>query len=182
LDDLNDHFPELSPVFDIECGVRNTWQDARDTWAKMKNFDSILFFLGHSDGAAINISGEQKTSYMLSTMFNKAGSASTSIIVANACMSLAGNSRGGSSILSLATQDGFSGFIGTEAEILNTKALLCGALLIHGLCVQGLSFGDAFDRMHTDSRLFPLNLFYSCYGDRNFRLDQPLLGSAPKSS
>jgi hypothetical protein len=90
-------------------------------------------------------------------------------------MSLTGNSRGGSSILSLATQAGFCGLIGTEAEILNTKALLCGARLVHGLCVEGLSFGEAFDRMHADERLFPFNLFYSCYGDRSFRLDSPII-------
>jgi hypothetical protein len=60
IEGLSDSFPECCQVFDIECGVHNTWQTARDTWGKMLNFDSLVFFLGHSNGSTIRLSGEEK--------------------------------------------------------------------------------------------------------------------------
>jgi hypothetical protein len=177
-DELLKTFPDFAPVFQLPCGIHDSWDDAEEVWKTMANFDSLFFLFGHSDGRNVVISGEERPGYHVKNYFSKSGSRTSSIIVANACMSLAGNRSGGSSILSLATQGGFTGIIGTEAEILNTKALSCGARLIHGLCIEGLSFGDAFDRMRSDPRLFPLNLFYSCYGDRNFRLDKPVCDGA----
>jgi hypothetical protein len=42
------------------------------------------------------------------------------------------------------------------------------------LCFEGLDLGAAFERMQRAEDLFPLNLFYTCYAGRHFRLERPL--------
>ena len=171
---LGERSSELPSVFGIDVGIRETWEDASDAWREMMKFDSVLFFLAHSDGNNIRLAGEEKASFSIKNTFSKNNTQTTTLVVVNACMSLAGNRKGGSSILSIAAREGFAGLVGTEAEILNTHALLCGSYLMHGLCFENLMLGEVFERMRAHPKLFPLNLFYSCYGDRSFRLDTPL--------
>jgi len=42
------------------------------------------------------------------------------------------------------------------------------------LCANGRTLGEAFDRMQRAEDLFPLNLFYTCYAERDFRLNGPI--------
>jgi len=161
-------------IFDIKVGCKSTWDEAVEGWQEIADFDNILFFLAHSDGVSIRLSGEQRLSLSLKNAFKKTLKPSVTLIIANTCMSLAGNRSGGTSVLSLARRQGFAGLIGTEAEILNSYALLCGARLIHDICYERCNLGEAFKRMREDPTLFPLNLFYSCYGDSSFQLRTPL--------
>jgi hypothetical protein len=160
-------------IFDIDVGCKSTWDETVEAWEEIAKFDNILFFLAHSDGVSIQLSGEKRLSYSLKNVFKKTALSST-LVIANTCMSLSGNRTGGTSILSLAARRGFAGLIGTEAEILNSYALLCGARLINDICYEKCDLGQAFERMRKDPTLFPLNLFYSCYGDSSFRLKTPL--------
>ena len=94
------------------------------------------------------------------------------LLVLNCCLSATGGE--GRSLLSAIAQPGFCGLIGTEAEILNSYALRCGTRLMWELCANGLTLGEAFDRMQRAEDLFPLNLFYTCYAERDFRLKGPI--------
>ena len=42
------------------------------------------------------------------------------------------------------------------------------------LCFNGLPLGDALHLMQSDEKLFPLNLFYTCYAQRDFQLLRPI--------
>ena len=68
----------------------------------------------------------------------------------------------------------FADLVGTEAEILNTYALRCGTRLMWDLCFSGRSLGEALDAMQSAEDLFPLNLFYTCYAQRDFKLQRPV--------
>jgi hypothetical protein len=64
--------------------------------------------------------------------------------------------------------------VGTEAEILNSYALRCGTRLMWELCFNGLPLGKAIDAMQSAADLFPLNLLYTCYAQRDFQLLKPM--------
>ena len=90
----------------------------------------------------------------------------------NCCLSVSGGEGG--SLLSAAARKGFCGLVGTEAEILNTYALRCGTRLMWDLCFKGRSLGEALDEMQSAEDLFPLNLLYTCYAQRDFELLRPV--------
>ena len=81
---------------------------------------------------------------------------------------------GSTSLLSAAARKGFCGLVGTEAEILNTYALRCGTRLMWELCFAGRPLGEALDEMQSAEDLFPLNLLYTCYAQRDFQLVRPI--------
>jgi hypothetical protein len=170
----------LARISEIDCGCQYSWDDAGRAWKSILDYDNILVFFGHSDGTSISVSGQEKHSAALKTLFSKQEHPSSTLLIANTCMSLAGNRRNGTSIVSLSARAGFAGLIGTEAEISNDYALLCCSRLINDLFFEGCELGEAFDNMRSDPTLFPLNLFYTCYGDRNFRLSAPLSRSTPR--
>jgi len=94
------------------------------------------------------------------------------LLILNCCLSVSGAEGG--SLLSAAARKGFCGLVGTEAEILNTYALRCGTRLMWDLCFSGRSLGEALDAMQSAEDLFPLNLFYTCYAQRDFKLQRPV--------
>jgi hypothetical protein len=96
----------------------------------------------------------------------------TVLLILNCCLSVTGGEGG--SLLSAAARKGFCGLVGTEAEILNTYALRCGTRLMWELCANGLPLGEALDAMQSAEDLFPLNLFYTCYAQRDFQLLRPI--------
>jgi hypothetical protein len=94
------------------------------------------------------------------------------LLILNCCLSVSGGEGG--SLLSAAARKGFCGLVGTEAEILNTYALRCGTRLMWELCFNGRSLGEALDEMQSAEDLFPLNLLYTCYAQRDFQLLRPV--------
>ena len=42
------------------------------------------------------------------------------------------------------------------------------------LCFKGRSLGEALDEMQSAEDLFPLNLLYTCYAQRDFQLLRPV--------
>jgi hypothetical protein len=162
-------------VWGINVGCKKDWTAAREAWSEIACSDNILLFFGHSDGVYIEIGHESKASSTLRDWFHRPPSPGSTLLIVNACLSLRPHERGGTSILSLGARPGFAGMVGTEAEISNSYALKCITRLINDLCFNSYTLGDAFDLMRADEKLFPLNLFYSCYGDRSFQLSTPLL-------
>jgi hypothetical protein len=95
------------------------------------------------------------------------------LLILNCCLSVTGGDGG--SLLSAAARKGFfCGLVGTEAEILNTYALRCGTRLMWELCFKARPLGEALDAMQKAEDLFPLNLLYTCYAQRDFQLLKPI--------
>jgi hypothetical protein len=150
------------------------WDSARQACASICDADTIVFILAHSDGDWLELANKSKIDCQgFARMLHKGRRESHPVLlVLNCCLSATGGE--GRSLLSAIAQPGFCGLIGTEAEILNSYALRCGTCLMWELCANGLTLGEAFDRMQRAEDLFPLNLFYTCYAERDFRLKGPI--------
>jgi hypothetical protein len=150
------------------------WASARRACASICETNNIVFVLAHSDGDWLELADNEKIDCQgFARMLHTGRTESSAVLlVLNCCLSATGNE--GRSLLSAVAQPGFCGLIGTEAEILNSFALRCGTRLMWDLCFNGLTLGKAFNEMQRPEDLFPLNLLYTCYADRSFRLQRPL--------
>jgi hypothetical protein len=158
-------------------GAQYDWFSARSAVAKLRETNSVVFVLAHSDGDALALSDDSDYSKIDCQAFARMvhegrGENLAALLVLNCCLSAAGSEQ--RSLLSAVAQRGFCGLIGTEAEILNTHALRCGIRLMWSLCREGKTLGESFVAMQQAEDLFPLNLFYTCYAERGFRLREPL--------
>ncbi|WP_248320841.1 hypothetical protein [Caballeronia sp. Sq4a] len=146
-----------------------TWADARSAYAEMAAYGSVVFILAHSNGDWLELSNsERMESVRFKRMLHSRRFPTPPVLVIlNCCRSVAGPEQ--RSLLSCVARRGFCGLVGTEAGILNKHALRCGLRLI-GQLEGGNSLGEAFDKMQYAPDLFPLNLLYTCYADREFRL------------
>jgi hypothetical protein len=157
-----------------------TWTECQRHWrAIAEDYDSVLYMFGHSDGECIVLADGTNTVEAVlpasgfSSSFRKRGDTrSASICILNGCRTAApATSRPWPASFLLATRrPGFFGFVGTEIEIPNTAASRYGVALLWRLCHEGEALGDAFDALRSDASLFPANLLYSCFANRNFRL------------
>jgi hypothetical protein len=173
-DYLMDDGPKFSKLRELRClstQEHGNWNKVRAAFASGKNWN-VVFVLAHSDGDWLKLADSsiacQDFADMLQ-MDHPAGGAE--LLILNCCNSATGGVQ--RSLLSSVAADGFCGLIGTEAEVLNSHALRCGTYLMWELCAHGKSLGEAFDLMQLEKSLFPLNLFYTCYADRRFRLCKP---------
>jgi hypothetical protein len=150
------------------------WDSATQACAGICDTNSIVFVLAHSDGDWLELADNEKIDCQgFARMLHKGrGDSRAVLLVLNCCLSATGGE--GRSLLSAVAQPGFCGLIGTEAEVLNTYALRCGTRLMWELCFEGLTLGQAFEKMQQADDLFPLCLFYTCYAERSFRLQHPL--------
>jgi hypothetical protein len=150
------------------------WASAEKAWEKAHVGSNVLFVMAHSDGDYLSLAGSRLDSGSLTKRFRRPETGPATLLLLNCCLSASGG-RGGS-LLSVVARPGFSGLVGTEAEILNTHALRCGTYLMWELCANASSLGEALDNLHqiTDKEFFPLNLLYTCYADRAFSLSSPI--------
>jgi hypothetical protein len=149
------------------------WASAKRACADIRDADRIVFVLAHSDGDWLELADSKIDCKGFATMLHRNHNENhVVLLVLNCCLSATGGE--GRSLLSSVAWPGFCGLVGTEAEILNTYALRCGTRLMWGLCAKALPLGEAFDEMQRAEDLFPLNLFYTCYAERGFRLRQPI--------
>jgi hypothetical protein len=157
-----------------------TWTECQRHWRDMaEDYDSVLYMFGHSDGESIVLADGDKTPEAVlpasgfTSRFRKRGDTrSASICILNGCRTAA-PARGipwPASFLHATRRPGFFGFVGTEIEIPNTVASRYGVALLWRLCHEGEALGEAFDALRRDASLFPANLLYSCFANRNFRL------------
>lgn len=148
------------------------WPNAERACEKVAGWNGVVFVFAHSNGDVLELETTKIDSRLFAEMLHHNRSeAQTALIVLNCCLSATGGDN--CSLLGSVAQQGFCGLIGTEAKISNTHAIRCGTRIMWGLCAHGLALGEAFDRMQNDADLFPLNLFYTCYADRRFRLAAP---------
>ena len=157
-----------------------TWTDCRQHWRQIaEEYDSIVYMFGHSDGERIILAdGREAVDAVLpassfGTSFRKRSDTRTaSICILNGCRTAAPSASQPwpASFLSATRRPGFFGFVGTETEVPNDFASRYGVKLLWRLCREGQSLGDAFDALRRESDLFPLNLLYTCFANRNFRL------------
>jgi len=150
------------------------WASAETAWGEAHVGSNVLFVMAHSDGDYLTLAGSRLDSGSLTKRFRRPETGPATLLLLNCCLSASGG-RGGS-LLSVVARPGFSGLVGTEAEILNTHALRCGTYLMWELCANGASLGEALDNLHqlNDKEMFPLNLLYTCYADRAFSLSSPI--------
>jgi hypothetical protein len=149
------------------------WNTAKRAYANISNAENIVFVFAHSNGDYLYFSDSSVDCNTFRLHLHKDRSASHPILlILNCCLSVSGGEGG--SLLSAAARKGFCGLVGTEAEILNTYALRCGTRLMWELCFNGRSLGEALDEMQCAEDLFPLNLLYTCYAQRDFKLLRPI--------
>jgi hypothetical protein len=149
------------------------WNAAKRAYADISHAENIVFVFAHSNGDYLRFSDSSVDSNTFRLHLHKDRDASHPVLlILNCCLSVSGGEGG--SLLSAAARKGFCGLVGTEAEILNTYALRCGTRLMWDLCFGGRSLGEALDAMQSAEDLFPLNLFYTCYAQRDFKLLRPV--------
>jgi hypothetical protein len=173
----------VDQLLSFRVGNATDWDSCRRKWRSSEDADSIIYIFGHSDGQNIFLSEEtDDPKYILDanafsdTFRKRSGARSNTICFINGCRTGAGLL--GSSFLSVTASQGFFGFIGSEAELSNVFAARYGADFMQKMCVDGLSVQEAFAAMRVRGDLFPLNLLYSCYAQRDFKLAAPLTGEA----
>jgi hypothetical protein len=164
------HFSKFKSLQMQDC---YDWETAKKACAKENNWHDLVFVLAHSDGDWLELANSkidcEEFADMLLMNRREDGA---ELILLNCCMSAAGGEQ--RSLLTAVADDGFCGLVGAEAELLNTYAIRCGTRLLWGLCAEGLNLGEAFDAMQRAPDLFPLNLFYTCYAQRQFQLLRPI--------
>lgn len=149
------------------------WTTATRAYAEIRGADNIIFVFAHSDGDCLELDNSTIDCNTFSVMLHKDRDPDHPVLlILNCCLSVTGGDGG--SLLSVAARKGFCGLVGTEAEILNTYALRCGTRLMWELCCNGRPLGEALDEMQRAEDLFPLNLFYTCYAQRDFQLSRPI--------
>lgn len=150
------------------------WEDVRSECLKITDAHAIFFVFAHCNGLSLQLGDKDTIAWSkFRNMLRKRAINRSGLVIFNCCTSAIGDEGG--SLLSTVTQPGFCGMIGTEAEIYNTSALRCGIRLMWNLCYGAQSLGDAFTSMQDSADLFPLNLFYTCYAARDFRLSSPII-------
>jgi hypothetical protein len=170
---LGDDISKLQKLTLLPVKQYYTWATAKRAYADIRQSDSIIFVFAHSDGDSLELVDSTIDCNTFSVMLHKDRDANHAVLlILNCCLSVTGGEGG--SLLSAAARKGFCGLVGTEAEILNTYALRCGTRLMWELCANGLPLGEALDAMQSAEDLFPLNLFYTCYAQRDFQLRQPM--------
>jgi hypothetical protein len=173
VEDLGPDLEKLRQLLKVRVGDHYDWDSVTTAWQQIDSPDSIVFVFSHSDGDHLTLDGESGIeSLQFRDILKKRPSSGATLLILNCCLSAAGAE--GASLLSAVARPGFCGLVGTEAEILNSTALGCGTRLLWELCGEGVALGEAFDALQQDPRLFPLNLFYSCYADRSFKLSAPM--------
>ena len=172
LDD--DNRAKLKRLLKLPLKDHYDWNSASKAWDDAGHISNIVFVLAHSDGDMLRLSNSSLDSGSFAKRFSRTEFGPATLLVLNCCMSAAG--AAGTSLLSAVARPGFSGLVGTEFEILNSHALRCGTRLMWELCANGKTLGEAFESLQQDDspEVFPLNLFYSCYAHRDFRLQQPI--------
>lgn len=165
---------KLKQLLSLPMNEHYDWNSAEDAWTAGGRNGNVVFVLAHSDGDRLEIEDLGLNSSVFSRRFSRCETGPGTVLILNCCTSAAGGE--GSSLLSAIARPGFSGLIGTEAEILNTHALRCGTRLMWDMCYANRTLGQAFDALQAsdDPDILPLNLFYSCYADRDFRLNGAL--------
>jgi hypothetical protein len=163
------------------------WDGFEDAWKQVAHLhDTVLFLFGHSDGQRIRLSTtapEAKYEMLSSSLkkFRKKSRGSASVFVLNGCRTAAPLSTGeliSASFLKETRQPGYYGFVGTEADVPNTFACRYGTEFLWRLCIQGKSVGEAFDELLDEESMFPQNILYTCYAERDFRFDMPAVPEA----
>jgi len=151
-----------------------SWDTAKRAYATIREADNIIFVFAHSDGDSLELADSSVIDCnTFSMMLHKDRDPRRPVLlILNCCLSVTGGDGG--SLLSAAARKGFCGLVGTEAEILNTAALRCGTRLMWELCFNGRPLGEALDAMQSAEDLFPLNLLYTCYAQRDFQLLRPI--------
>jgi hypothetical protein len=170
--DLGPECDTLRQLLKLRVGDYYDWNSAQRAWRSIDTSNSIVFVLAHSDGDHLKLQDSRLESLQFRDMLEKRSSVGATLLILNCCLSATG--AAGASLLSAVARRGFCGLVGTEAEILNSKALHFGTLLLRRLLKDGEPLGQAFDAVQQDASLFPLNLFYTCYADRGFKLREPM--------
>ena len=170
---LGNDYAKLKQLTLLPVQAYYDWDHAKNAYSTITSTNNIIFVFGHSDGDAIVLNHSEIDCNTFSRMLHKNRDGNHAVLlILNCCLSATGGDGG--SLLSAAARRGFCGLIGTESEILNTYALRCGTRLMWELCANGRPLGEALEAMQNAEDLFPLNLFYTCYAQRDFQLRQPI--------
>jgi hypothetical protein len=179
LHDVPDLYAKIQRLIAHEVGVTNNWYDCRSKWRNMSNDDSILYIFAHSDGKSLSLRDEippdpfpDRDRYELdpngfSVYFKKQKTASTNTLCfINGCKTADGD--WGNGFLSVTSDHGFQGFIGSEAKIPNDAATRYAVEFLTALLEGGASVDEAYEYSRT--ACFPMSLWYSCYAYPDFKL------------
>jgi hypothetical protein len=170
---LNDDTIKLKQLTLLPVKDYYSWDTAKRAYRDIRDANNIIFVFAHSDGDSLELDDSTIDCNTFSHTLHKDRDPKFPVLlILNCCLSVTGGDGG--SLLSAVARRGFCGLVGTEAEILNTYALRCGTRLMWELCFKARPLGEALDAMQNAEDLFPLNLLYTCYAQRDFQLLRPI--------
>ena len=170
---LGDDILKLKQLTLLPIKEYYSWSTAKRAYSTISEAENIILVFAHSDGDSLQLDDSSAIDCgTFSRMLRERDPRHPVLLILNCCLSVSGGDGG--SLLSAAARKGFCGLVGTEAEILNAYALRCGTRLMWELCFNGRPLGEALEKMQSAEDLFPLNLFYTCYAQRDFQLLKPV--------
>jgi hypothetical protein len=180
LQENNSVVQKLPSLLSRHIGETTDWEDCRDKWEEIADYDSIVYIFGHSDGEHIYLADSNEDKYVLDTggfltIFKKRNNAkSRTFFFVNGCKT--GGGPSGDGFLDVTSGLGFYGFIGTEAEISNEFATQYATDFLWEIINSGKSVGEVIEDMREREEFFPLSLLYTCYGNPDFRVSKVCSG------
>ena len=154
-------------------GSAYTFDECRQKWALMKDCDCMLYFFAHATGTEIELSDQDRISVVqlrqrfMDPRRRARGRVPECLVVLNGCNTAVGDLD--NSFLTATAEAGCCGFIGTEAPVPATFAMLFGLELLQLLLGAGMSVIEAIDRLRRQD--WPLGLLYGCYAHPDFRVE-----------
>jgi hypothetical protein len=150
-----------------------TARDFKKHWRDAGSNTGLLYFYCHANASTLALGDDEsvEASELLVT-FGKAHrpkGRSGCLVVMNGCSTAVGDAA--SDFLASTSQPGMCGFLGTETDIPDVFALRFSLALLDLLFREGLTLGEAMQRLYTAH--FPMSLLYGLYAHPGFRMPQP---------
>lgn len=133
-------------------------------WKEEKHTLGMIFFYCHANESKLALANNDTISiHELSDelVHDQRQVDPVTVFFLNGCNTAVGSDLGG--FLEVTSRAGFCGFIGTETEVPNLFALGFSLAFLYGLLYEGLTIGEAMNRLRKQH--WPLSLLYSvcCY-------------------
>lgn len=149
-----------------------TAREFKKHWRDAGSETGLLYFYCHANASTLALGDDETVdaSELLVTFgkANRPKGRSGCLVLMNGCSTAVGDAA--SDFLASTSQPGMCGFLGTETEIPDVFALRFSLGLLDLLFREGLTLGEAMQRLYTAH--FPMSLLYGLYAHPGFRMPQ----------
>lgn len=141
----------------------HTVDDLVSVWPTVRAVLGVLYFFCEADGHTLRIDdrGALRLNLFVEHLAveRRGRGIAPTLAFLNGCMTAVGLADGG--FLESLSEAGYIGFVGTEARVPDSFALMFGAEFLTMLLRDGIPIGQVLDTLRT--RHWPLSLLYSVY-------------------